>query len=88
MISRLQTRERFIQKSFYSLKLQWLYAALTFNDKFLHSPENDQRTPYLSQKLTRLAQNLPHLEFLSVFDTAIFAEKSQEDCADIPELHM
>lgn len=88
MTPRLQTKERLIQKSFYSLKLQWLYTALTFNDKFLHRPENDQRTPNLSEKLTILAQNLPHLEFFFIFNTAIFPEKSQKHRADIPELHM
>ncbi len=78
----------FYSKAFPFIEAAVAFAVLTFNDKFLHRPENDQRTPNLSQKLTRLAQNLPHFAFLSILSAAMFSEKSQKHCADIPELHM
>lgn len=57
MTSRLQTNY------FYSLKVQRLFTALAFNDKFLHRRENDQSTSNLSQKLTMIAHTYPILSF-------------------------
>ena len=62
------------KKSFYSLKLWWLYTALTFSDKFLHTPENDQRTLNLSEKLT---QTYPILSFSSFFTPPFLRKKAR-----------
>lgn len=67
-------RSVLFRKSFCSLKLWWLYTALTFNDKFLHTPENDQRTLNLSEKPT---QTYPILSFSSLFTPPLLRKKAR-----------